>query len=248
MSAAGEAVAGVRVEQAVHLVVEEGVHVGVGALHLAVDHAVAAGASVLAELVVPALLQEDLLSGMDQRAEHGVKVDGHEVEKVLLVAARDGVDRLVAEGHGVEIGLHGALQQGHERLPHRIFLGAVEHAVLEDVEHAGVVLRQGLEADRKGLVLRRPVEVEQLRAGLFMAQETGVRRPGGEALLPRKHEAVQTVAGLCGTQRGDVIRHKFSLWGSRPGLIRWFCRRADSIRWSPPAPPECPPPPPCRPS
>ena len=45
--------------------------------------------------------------------EHGVKVDGHEVEEVLLVAARDGVDRLVAEGHGVEIGLHGALQHQH---------------------------------------------------------------------------------------------------------------------------------------
>ena len=106
---------------------------------------------------------------MYQRAEHRVEIDGHEVKEILLVAAGDGIHRLVAEGQGIEIGLHRALQQRDERLLHREAPRTVQNAVLKDVEHARVVLRERFEADGKGFVLVRAVEIQQLRACFLMA-------------------------------------------------------------------------------
>ena len=142
VAAADIAVARVGIEQAVHLVADERVHIGKRALHFAEHNAVIVRLAGLAvELVVPALLHEYLRALMYQRAEHRVEIDGHEVKEILLVAAGDGVHRLVAEGQGVEIGLHRALQQRNERLLHREAPRTVQDAVLKNVEYARIILR-----------------------------------------------------------------------------------------------------------
>ena len=145
---------------------------------------------------MPALLHEDLRLFVDVRAEHAVEIHAHEVEQILLAAAGDREDGLVAVGHGVEEGLHRALQQGHERLLDGKPLRAVEHAVLQDVEHAGVILRQGLEADAEGLVLVVAVEVQELRSALLVPHGVQRRRLGGDVLLLFQLEAAADIAGL----------------------------------------------------
>ena len=196
VAAADIAVTRVGVEQAVHFVSDERVHIGKRALHLAEHDAVIVRLAALAvELVVPALLHEYLRPLMYQRAERRVEIDGHEVEEILFVAAGDGVHRLVAESQGVEIGLHRALQQRDERLLHRKTPRAVQDAMLKYVEHACVILGKRLEADGEGFVLVRAVEIQQLRAGFLMAQGVqlrGLRRdifflyePEAGAYLPR---------------------------------------------------------------
>ena len=157
VAAADKAVGGVRVQKPRKLALHQGVHVGKRTLHLAVNDAVVARR--FARLEMPALLQENLRLLVDQRVKHRVEVDRHQVEQILFVAAGDGIDRLVPEGQGVEEGLHRALQQRDERLLDRETARAVQDAVLENVEHARVVLGQGLEADGKGAVFVRTVEI-----------------------------------------------------------------------------------------
>ena len=82
IAAADIAVARVGIEQAVHLVADERIHIGKRALHLAEHDAVIVRLAGLAvELVVPALLHEYLRALMYQRAEHRVEIDGHEVKR-----------------------------------------------------------------------------------------------------------------------------------------------------------------------
>ena len=78
--AAGDVAVGrVGVESAHDGVLLQLVRVGKGAAHLVVNHALAAERAVGVQLVVPALLAENLALCVYQRAEHGVEVDAHEV-------------------------------------------------------------------------------------------------------------------------------------------------------------------------
>ena len=196
-AAARKPVAGVGIQQPVRPLADDALDIGIGALHLAEDDTVVVRLRLLVvELVVPALLHEDLGLFVDVRAEHAVEIHAHEVEQILLAAAGDREDGLVAVGHGVEEGLHRPLQQGHERLLDGKALRAVEHAVLQDVEHTGVVLRQGLEADAEGLVLVVAVEVQELRSALLVPHGVQRRRLGGDVLLFFQLEAAADIAGL----------------------------------------------------
>ena len=139
-----------------------------GALHLVKDHALVAGIAVVVQLIVPAFLVENFRFGIDQRTEHRIQVHPHQIDKILVVAAADGVHGLVLEGQGVEEGVHGTFQQLHKGLFHGILVRAAQHAVLQNVEHAGVVPGQGFEGDAKGLVFLVTAQPNQLQTGLFM--------------------------------------------------------------------------------
>ena len=68
--------------------------------------------------------------------------------------------------------------------------------MFQDVEHAGVVLRQGLEADAEGLVLVVAVEVQELRSALLVPHGVQRRRLGGDVLLLFQLKAAADIAGL----------------------------------------------------
>ena len=208
VAAADEAIAVVREQQPHGFRLHQLIHIGERALHLAVHNAVVVGLGVLAvEFVVPALLHEDLGLFVDGGAEHRVQVDLHQVVEIPVVAAAYGVHRLVRVGHGVQEGLHGALQQIHEGLPDGEALGAVEHAVLEDVENAGVVLRQGLEGNGEGLVLVRPVKIQELRLGLLVAQGIEIGVLGGHIFLFHQPEAGAGLPDVRGSQPQQFCLH-----------------------------------------
>ena len=107
LAAARKPVAGVGIQQPVRPLADDALDIGIGALHLAEDDTVVVRLRLLVvKLVVPALLHEDLGLFVDVRAEHAVEIHAHEVEQILLAAAGDREDGLVAVGHGVEEGLH----------------------------------------------------------------------------------------------------------------------------------------------
>ena len=155
---------------------------------------------------MPALLLEDLPTGVDIGVEHRVHVHVHEVEQVLLVGAAHGVHGLVREGQGVQEGLHTGAQQVHEGLLDREFLRAAQHRMLQDVKHAGVVDRRGFEGDGKALVfvlilqeeqssptggmlhdVGKPVNLRQFLRGAHHKSPAGVARREGRLQVLGKH-------------------------------------------------------------
>ena len=145
VAAGDEAVRRIREQRARQRVGKQCVGVGERALHLVQHHAGARQDAVL-QLIVPALLLEYLRLFVDAGEEDRVEVDVHEVEEVLIVAARDRVAGLVRVGQRVEEGIERALHQLHKRLPDGVFVAARKHAVFQYMRHARAVFGRGAEA------------------------------------------------------------------------------------------------------
>ena len=102
---------------------------------------------------MPALLIENIRVGEDARAEYRIEIYLHEIEIILLHAARDRIESLIRICHSVEECVHRRLEKLDERLLDRIFVRAAEHRVLKYVEDTSIVLRQSPESYREELVL-----------------------------------------------------------------------------------------------
>ena len=169
-----ETIGGIGKERRLERVEEHVVRIGHDALHLVEHHAVIRERRVGAlELVVPTLLFEDLFALVDGRMEHRIEIDIHKVHQVFLVRARNGIDCLVCEGHGVQERLHRALEQVHERLLHRELVRAAQHRMLQDVEDARIVHRWCLEANGEGFVVVFVCQIEQARAAFVTHKGCG---------------------------------------------------------------------------
>jgi len=100
---------------------------------------------------VPALLLEDV------RVEAGVKnriqIYIDEVVKILDILTGYRIAGLVRIGHGIEKGFERTLQKLHKGLLQRVFSGAAENRVLQDMGHPGGVRRGGSKSDPEDLVL-----------------------------------------------------------------------------------------------
>ena len=73
---------------------------GKSALHLIVNHAVD-GEPVILQLVVPALLAENFLFLINVGIKNGVHIHVYQILKILVIAARHRVNRLIRIGHCV---------------------------------------------------------------------------------------------------------------------------------------------------
>ena len=162
------AVAVVREEDIQRLLVNLLIHVAHSALHLVEHNALVQRRAVFVQLDVPAFLIEDVRVLQDARREHRVQIHLRQVQEVLLVAAGDGVNRLVGEGHRVQERVHAALEQLDKRLADGILGAAAEDGMLQNVEYAGRILRQGLKRDAERLVHLAVIHPSQLRASLFV--------------------------------------------------------------------------------
>ena len=108
------------------------------ALHLVIDDAVVPERIFrFLQLIMPALLAEDLFILIDIRIEDGVQIDIHQVLKIPVVAACHREDRLVRISHGVEKCVHGPLDEFDKRILQRKFARTAENRVLDDMRHAG---------------------------------------------------------------------------------------------------------------
>ena len=152
ISAGLKGIGGMGIQRRAHLPVQHAVGGGESALHLIVDYAVVGKFPLTVQLIVPALLAEDGLLLIDVGIEHRVQVHMHQILKILVVAAGHGVDRVVRVGHGVQECVQGTFRQFDERILDGELLRAAEHGMLQDMRHAGGILRGGAEADVEHLV------------------------------------------------------------------------------------------------
>ena len=127
--------------------------------------------------------------------QHGVHIDVHEVEQVLLVGGGHRVHGLVGEGQGVEERLHRGLEQVDEGLLDRVAVAAAEHRVLEDVEDAGVVGRRRLEGDGEGHVLVVVGKPHERRARDAVSHDVGGALNLRDLFRALDDKAVQLGAG-----------------------------------------------------
>ena len=139
------------------------------ALHLIVDHAAVTQRSIrIVKLVVPALLHQHLRIRAHGWIEHRIEVHIHQVLKVAVVSARDGIHRLVGERHRVEERIERALHKLHKRLLQRILARAAEHGVLHDMRHARIIHGRRAKTDRKDLVVVCRLKEKEPCARLLM--------------------------------------------------------------------------------
>ena len=125
-----------------------------GALHFVVDNAVDCDLTVgTVRLVMPALLSENILFFINIRIKNRIQVDMHEVFEILLVAARDRIDRLVRISHGIQESVQRTLGQLNERILDREIPGTAEHRMLDNMSDACGILRRRAEGNIKDLVI-----------------------------------------------------------------------------------------------
>ena len=228
MTAGDIAIAVVGKEQAIQLRHQRLIRVGESALHLVIDHAVAPERTIRTlQLIVPALLTEGGRVGDAEGVENGVQIDVHQIEKVLLIPGTDGVHGLIREGHGVEEGLKRALQQLHKGLLHGVLLRAAEDGVLQNVEDAGVILRDGLKCDGKGLVVVVPVQPDQIGSVFFVLHAVQRGMKLGERLYIAHGKAVKPASGGQFHSDSPLFKSEFMVL-----LYQFSDRRAMPIAYS----------------
>ena len=183
-----------RVERVHDAALEQVVRRGERALHLVVDDAAVRERVLwLLDLIVPALLHEDLRVLAHVRVEDGIEVDVHEVLEVLVVAAGHRVHRLVRIRHRVEEGVERAFDELDERLLERVLARAAERRVLDDVRDARIVDRRRAERDGKDLVVVVVLEEEQARAALLVLERVGRRVDFRDVFLMLQAKAMDSV-------------------------------------------------------
>ena len=146
-------IGGIRVKGVQNLPLQYALRGGKRALHLIVDHAVQSQVAVLAvHLVMPALLAENFFFIIDIRVKYRVHVDMNQILKIFIIAAGNGVHRLIRICHGVQEGIQGALRQLHKGILYRELPGTAQYGMLQDMGHARIIRRRGTEADIKYLI------------------------------------------------------------------------------------------------
>ena len=154
------------------------------ALHLVIDDAVDLQLAVrILQLIVPALLAEDLLLAVDVRMQDRVHVDVHKVREIAVVAACDGIDGLIRIGHRVQERVQRAFRELDERILRGELPRAAQHRVFQNVGQARAVRGRGAESDGEDLVFVVVRHRQHTCAALFMAQHRDVGAVFFDALI-----------------------------------------------------------------
>ena len=96
---------------------------------------------------MPALLPEDILLPVDIGIEYSIQIDVHQVLKILVIAAGNGVHRLIRIRHGIEKGIERSFGELYKRIFDREIPRSAEHRVLNDMRHARRILGRCAECD-----------------------------------------------------------------------------------------------------
>ena len=224
IAAGDEAVGRVREQRTVHGVYQQLVRVGKRTLHL-VEHNAGARQNAVVQLIMPALLLEDLRLFVDAGEEHSVEIHAHQVEKIAAVAACDGIAGFVRERQRVQERVQGALHQLDKWLLDRELLRAAQNGMLQNVKNARVVIRKRPEGGAEGLVFVLPLEPAEPRTGgsvgIFMQNSVQLIN----AALPRLFKSMQ-----CGHRKtpfsvffiiphSDSIRNENRILPGRRNLV-----------------------------
>ncbi len=140
---------------------------------------------------MPALLTENFLLVINVRVKDCIHIDIHQVFKILVVAACHRVHGVIRIGHRIEKSIERALHQLDKRIFEREFLRAAEHGMLQNMRHAGAVLRRRAEAHTEYLVVVLIGEYAYTRAGFYMPEH------GSSALAVLQLFLIHQLIGRC---------------------------------------------------
>ena len=102
---------------------------------------------------MPALLLENFLLMVDIGIKHCIEIHMHQILKILVIAACNRINRLVAVCHGVQKCVERPLHKLYKRVLNRKILRAAQHRMLHNMRHPRGVRRRRAETNIKYLVL-----------------------------------------------------------------------------------------------
>ena len=105
------------------------------------------------QLVMPALLKEDLFPFVNIRIKDRIQINIHQILEILIVAAGNGIHGLIRIRHGIQKRVQGTFYQLYKRILGRIFAASAENAVLHDMGRSLAVYRSRTECDVEHFVL-----------------------------------------------------------------------------------------------
>ena len=89
-------------------------------LHLVVNNTVVFQVRIRAvQFITPALLAEDFFVLVDIWIEYRIHIYMHQILEILVIAARNRINRLVRIGHGIQKSVQGTFHQFYERVLNR---------------------------------------------------------------------------------------------------------------------------------
>ncbi len=103
------------------------------------------------QFIVPAFLFKSFLGNI--RIKNCIKINIHEVIKIFLIAAGNGIHSFIGKSHRIEKSLQTTFHKFYERFLDREIFRAAEYTVLKDVGYARVILRRGPESCAKHLII-----------------------------------------------------------------------------------------------
>ena len=114
---------------------QEAVWRGIGAFHLAENNPFISERLLrFLQFKMPPLLLEN--KRRQSGIKDGVQIDVNKIVEVLYVLAGHRIAGFVGIGHGIEKGLHRALQKLYKRFLDRVFSRPTEYGVFQNMGHA----------------------------------------------------------------------------------------------------------------
>ena len=114
---------GIRIQGSQNLIIQHIIRGRHHALHLIVNNTVDQNlrclptiGGILLHLVMPALLPENILIGIDVRMEYSIQIHVHQIGKILLIGGGHRIHRLVRVRHCIQEGIQRSLHNLNERI------------------------------------------------------------------------------------------------------------------------------------
>ena len=120
------------------------------------------------DLVMPALLLQNLRFLVHRRIKHRIQINVHKVLEILSVAARHRIHRLIRECHRIEERIERALHQLDKRLLQGKLAGAAQDRMFYYMGRARIIPRRRAKGNGEYFIIILIFEKQQPRPALFM--------------------------------------------------------------------------------
>ena len=115
-------VAVIREQQTIHCVFQNRISGSVCTLHFVENNTLVDRLLAFPQFIPPAFLAEDLRLVINRRMQDCIHIHIQQIVEVLVVAAAEGIYRLIRVGHGIQESINRGFQQLHKGLLYRILI------------------------------------------------------------------------------------------------------------------------------
>ena len=172
---------GIRIQGSQNLIIQHIIRGRHHPLHLIVNNTVDQNlrclltvGGILLHLIMPALLPENILIGIDVRMEYGVQIHVHQIGKILLIGGSHRIHRLVRVRHCIQEGIQRSLHNLNERILDRKIPRPAQNRMLNDMSDSRRIRRRCTERNVKDLVAVLVRQKRDSRPALLMPQHIAV--------------------------------------------------------------------------